>query len=152
MKKRTAIIIAVIILAYYIFTSGLVFELTGETKMDSLDTPYSIALSNYRIGFVGVFNEDDVNCAKWLAEKTSGDIWVDYNGMSLMIDYTEYTRGTYEKPKEHHYLLLHTWNNINEKMVYGWFEGAREYVALPDLTDYKEVYRVNEAVVYEYQS
>ena len=150
MKKRIAIITASIILGYYLFTSGLIFELTESTKMDSLDTPYSIAFSNDRIGFVGIFNEDDIKCAEWLAYNTEGEIWVDYSGMSLMIDYTEYTRGTYIQPKKPHYLLLHTWNNLNKKMVYGWFEGAREYFELPELSDYDEVFRSGDAVVYEY--
>lgn len=151
MKKSTALVIAIPLMAYYIFVSGLIFEITGSTKMDSLDTPYSIAFSNERIGFVGIFNEDDIACAKWLAYDTDPEIlvWVDYLGMSLLIDYTGYTKGSYEKPERPYYLFLHTWNVESGKRVYGWFEGTREYVGIPDLTDAKEVFRRGKAVVYE---
>lgn len=151
MKKKSVMIATVLILAYYVFVSGLVFEATGSTKMDSLDTPYSIAMSNDRIGFVGIYEEGDIDCVKWMASSTPSDrpVWVDYLGMSLMIDYTGYSRGTYQKPEGEHYLLLHSWNVENQKFVFGWFEGTREYDDLPDLSDYREVFRKGNAVVYE---
>jgi hypothetical protein len=151
MKKSVVMVTLAVMMGYYIFASGLVFELTKSMIMGSFDTPYSIAFSNDRIGFVGIFTDDDVACAKWLAYETDPEssIWVDYLGMSLMIDYTGYDRGSYEEPSEEHYLLFTSWNTESKLRVYGWYEGTREYTRLPDLENYKEVYRQGETVVYK---
>jgi hypothetical protein len=132
-----------------VFVSGFVFEVTKNTEVTTLDVPYSITMSNDRIGFVGIYNNDDVNCAKWLSQTDDRKVWVDYLGMSLMIDYTEYVKGVYLKPESSHFLFLHTWNIEHEKMVFGWRESSREYAELPDLNNYIEIYRQGKAVVYE---
>lgn len=151
MKKVAVYSVAGLILAYYLFTSGFVFKVTGGSKVDMMDTPYSIALSNQQLGFVGIYNEDDIACAKWIADNTDVKIpvQVDYIGMSLMIDYTGYVRAVYDEIKGRHYLFINTWDTKHGKMVYGWIEAAREYQPLPDLSGAKEVFRQGDAVVYE---
>jgi len=127
-----------------------VFELAGSKKVESMDIPYSIALSNDRLGFVGVFDDGDIACARWLADTEPPlPVHVDYLGMSLMIDYTEYTRGTYTEDHYRYYILLHSWNMENDKMIFGWHEASREYMPLPDLTYAREVYREGNAIIYE---
>ena len=67
MAKKASIIVCILLLAYFIFTSGLVFEVTASDTMDRVDMPYSIAMSGERTGAIGIYNEDDIACAEWLA-------------------------------------------------------------------------------------
>jgi len=150
MKKRTVVGVTVLILVYYLFVSGLMFEVTGGTEVEYLDTPYAIAFSNERLGFVGMFNEDDVACVKWAVQNSNLPIWVDYLGMSLVIDYSGYVRGTYVKPGGEHLLFLHTWNTQHDKLIFGWHEASREYEPLPDLNDAKVIFRSGDAYIYKY--
>jgi len=139
------------LIAYYAFTSGAVFELTKSEATERLDIPYSIALSNERTRIVGVYkNDDDIACARWLVEKTDPSIpvYVDYCGISLIMDLSETRWRTYEEPEGNHYLFLTSWSTEYKKMVFGWFEGLREYEPLPDLSNAVEVFRRGNAVIY----
>jgi len=151
MGKVITFCIVGFLIAYYAFTSGAVFELTKSEVTERLDVPYSIALSNEKTRIVGVYgNNDDTDCARWLTEETDPSIliYADYCGTSLIMDLSE-TRGcSYEEPRRDHYLFLTSWNTEHKKMVYGWFEGLREYEPLPDLSNAIEVFRRGDAVVY----
>lgn len=144
------IVIVSFVLCYYLFTSGMVFELTKAEMRQGHDTPYSIALSNERVRIVGVSNNDDINCVKWVVENTPSGIqvYIDYTGTSLLIGIGVWKFVT-SQPEGQHYILLNTWNVENDKMVWGWFEGLREYTPLPDLNNATEVYRSGKAVVYK---
>lgn len=68
MAKKTPIIICVLLLFYFLFTSGLAFEATGSEDISKMiDMPYSIAFSGERTGVLGLYTEGDIACAKWLA-------------------------------------------------------------------------------------
>ncbi|MBA7498652.1 hypothetical protein ES704_01389 [subsurface metagenome] len=151
MGKVITFCIAGFLIAYYAFTSGAVFELTKSEATERLDVPYSIALSNERTRIIGVYdNNDDTDCARWLVEEAdpSTPVYVDYCSVSLIMDLSETRRATYEEPKEKHYLFLTSWSTEHKKMVFGWFEGLREYEPLPDLSNATEVFRRGSAVVY----
>lgn len=149
MKKKATVCVTALILVYYLFVSGLMFEVTNETEVGMVDTPYAIAFSNERLGFVGLFNEDDVACAKWAVQNSDLRICCDYLGMSLIIEFAGYTRGHYDvDTTSEHLLLLHTWNTQHKKLIFGWHEAMREYEPLPDLDDAKEVFRSGDAHVY----
>jgi len=143
--------IAGFLIAYYAFTSGAVFELTKSEATGRLDVPYSIALSNERTRIVGVSsNNDDIDCARWLIEEANPSlpIYTDYCGLSLIMDLSEIRRVFYEEPEGEYYLFLTSWSTEHNKMVFGWFEGLREYEPLPDLSNATEVFGRGNAVVY----
>jgi uncharacterized membrane protein len=54
-----------LIIPYFIFTSGVVFELTRQTDIDQINIPYSISLSNHRVDMVGVFTSNDTDVRDW---------------------------------------------------------------------------------------
>lgn len=151
MDKKTTIGVVVILLIYFAFTSGFIFEMTKCKDVETLVTPYSITLSNYRIGLIGVNNNDDIACAKWLVEETDPTtiIHTDYFGTSLIMDLSNTGRHTYIEPEGYHYLFLTSWSTENQEMVQGWFEGRRSYESLPDLSNAREAHREGNAVVYE---
>ena len=151
MGKVITFCIAGFLIAYYAFTSGIIFELTKSETTEQLDVPYSIALSNERTRIVGVYgNNDDIDSARWLIEETdpSSPIYTDYCGLSLILDIEEIRRVFHEEPEGEYYLFLTSWSTEHNKMVFGWFEGLREYKPLPDLSNATEVFRRGNAVVY----
>ena len=74
-------------------------------------------------------------------------IFTDYTGTSLILDHSDTGRNTALLPEVPHYVMLLTWNVENNKMVFGWYEGLREYAPIPDLSDAVEVYRSGKAVI-----
>ena len=154
MGKVITFCIAGFLIAYYAFTSGIIFELTKSETTEQLDVPYSIALSNERTRIVGVYaNNDDMDCARWLVEESdlSLSVYTDYCGTSLIMDLSEGNRPTYYESVGSYYLFLTSWSTEHNKMVFGWFEGLREYKPLPDLSNATEVFRRGNAVVYIYE-
>jgi hypothetical protein len=86
MSKTAIWLTTILLLIYFIFTSGLVYEVTGSNATDKFIVPYSAALSGERTGLIGVYTKDDVKCAEWLAYKSNQGIpiVVDSNAWLLM--------------------------------------------------------------------
>jgi uncharacterized membrane protein len=133
-----------LLLLYLAFTSGLVFEFT-QSNGDSMDIPFSYALSAERTGLTGVYSEDDLICARWIAEKSdqSKMITADQNGYALLLDYMHcYPRqlfpGTlryidlYNLPPNV-YVFMTTWNTVNQKTVLATNVGTRTVKHMPNL-------------------
>lgn len=149
-KKLVPLFVVIFVSVYYIMTSGFIYEVTKNDEVNKVDVPFSVAFSNDRIGFVGIYNDDDIACAEWLTYKSDLNlpILVDYLSVSAIIEIDGYNRITYVKPEAKHYLFLNTWNIENNKWVNGWVEASRQYSDLPDLTNYAEVFKSGKAVVY----
>ncbi len=151
MVKNTSIIICTLLLAYFAFTSGLIFETLHSNTVGEIDLPYSIAFSGERLNMVGIFNEDDVACARWLVDNR-GDVPLvaDYNGsrllMGCMRDFE--LDGFAVKPSDEHYLFLSSWNVKHQKMVVGLLPGLRGYSVLPNLEKAVVSFKKGDAVVY----
>ena len=81
MSKKAIWITTGILLIYFIFTSGLVFEITKSGAVNRLDIPYSIGLSAERTGITNITSKDDMECIQWLKENWNGSpVATDYNG------------------------------------------------------------------------
>ena len=82
MSKKAIWTITSILLIYFIFTSGLVFEITKSKATSKLDIPYSIGLSAERTGLTNITSKDDMECIMWLKENWDGKtpVATDYNG------------------------------------------------------------------------
>jgi hypothetical protein len=158
MAKRTNYVITAVLLVYFVFTSGLVYEVTGSEVTDRMVVPYSIPLSGERTGLVGVFIEDDLRCAKWVsALGKSYPVVCDGNVALLlrsyefaMVEQIVYFDGAYNN--ERHYLFFSTWNvETNKMVVSATSAGLRGVDKMPviDFNLYKEVYRSGKSVIYE---
>jgi uncharacterized membrane protein len=64
-----------LIIPYFLFTSGFIFEVTQQTDIGRVNMPYAVSLSNYRIDMVGVFTSNDIIVADWIADNIP-DSWV----------------------------------------------------------------------------
>jgi len=156
-------IAASLLLAYFVFTSGLVFELSTVQGISNVDTPYSFALSGEDLGIVGVFTGDDIKCAQWLADGSEIPIVADINGLLLLdstvkdMDRLIYREG--KSKRDNHlndidnygkcYVFITSWNTLHQLYIEGGQLGAGLRVSnpLPEL-DYPVVYQSGQAVVY----
>ncbi len=69
---------------YVLLTTGVAFELTGQTDISRVVAPYSIALSNQRIHATGEYTADDLKIAEWIAESGAQPVFTDIDGMLLL--------------------------------------------------------------------
>lgn len=120
------ITLGIIVASYFVFTSGLVFEITQSGSISKLDIPYG-AISGERTGVLGVFYTDnDMACVKWLASNTDNksNIYADINGQLLLSGYIEpYTQIVEVFSQNIHYddpcyIFLTEWNIKHNKMVW----------------------------------
>ncbi len=159
MSRLAGILATVVLLAYFAFTSGAVYDLSRCDETNRLITPYSIPLSGDRTGLVGIFTEDDQRAAEWVVGGTRDKnipVVCDGNiGMFLRsyqfadtVQLTYFTRAFGDEP---HYLFIGTQNIRTRKVVTGaWTAGLRQTDPLPVITApyYEEVFRCNDTVVY----
>ncbi|MFC2050560.1 DUF2206 domain-containing protein [Chloroflexota bacterium] len=77
-----------ILIPYFIFNSGAVFELSRSQTTHYIDTPYSVALSSHRLDLSTTFARQDVSAAEWLTERTSTNsrTYTDYQGSRIFIN------------------------------------------------------------------
>jgi uncharacterized membrane protein len=139
-----------IIVGYMLFTIGAVFELTKTTKIDTVNIPYSLALSDKRLNINGIFTESDIAAAKWLAYKADKGLSKisDYNGLQLTSEYNPIGL-TISPPKgKMHYLLVLSWNAKNKQMVYAKVPGLRMYEELVIPQDALVAYKNEDSTVY----
>jgi len=153
-----------VLVVYFIFTSGFIFEVTKTTGIDSIQTPYSVSLSAERTGVVGTYSEDDVKVAKWLNDNKKSDVPIvcDYNSWHLITDYTglpfmrtqrDAYNPTFDNIPCNSLIFVTTWNNTHQKYIdyiknKSGVAGLRISNPLPDLP-YKVVFRSGDAIVYQ---
>ncbi|KKM79668.1 hypothetical protein LCGC14_1347630 [marine sediment metagenome] len=155
---------AILLSAYFVFTSGLVFEVSGHSDLTRLDTPYSVGLSAERTGIVAAYQPGDVDSARWLAYESDQGVMIvgDYNGWHLVSSYIGLGRMRAEAvaynptletlPDKPAYIFLTDWNTRTGKYVESirgvrGGAGTRETRPLPPMP-YQEVYRSGGSVVY----
>jgi uncharacterized membrane protein len=142
LPKRYVTVLACVMVAYYLFTSGFIFEVT-KSQADKVNTPYSIPLSNYRSNIAGVFSEDDINAARWVSNN-HGDlpILTDYNSRCLLLGIDP----MYDMPvnETEYYIFVTSWSTEHDKLVYGRSPGLRHFEPIPQG---KEVHRSGNALV-----
>jgi uncharacterized membrane protein len=150
-----------VMIAYFVFTSGLVYELMRSDVTNKLDVPYSASLSGQRTGIYASYTSDDVKAVKWIISQNDGCMVVaDYNGGLLVSAYEgldkirekgKWYNLSFDNVPENTYVLLTSWNTESQlyldsiKNVRGG-AGLRVTKPLPDLK-YAEVYRSGNTVV-----
>ena len=77
-----------ILFLYFVFTSGIVFELARFNNTDTLDIPYSIAISNSRMDIGGVFSDKDKEAAIFVRDTLSkgGVVFTDFYSTMIIAD------------------------------------------------------------------
>jgi uncharacterized membrane protein len=80
LKKLTIILLV----PYLLFTTGVIFEAAQETDITKVNIPYSIALSNERVGMIGTYTENDLAVRDWAISQDYTIILTDINGMLIL--------------------------------------------------------------------
>jgi len=133
--------VVVILIPYFIFNSGVIFELSRSRTTDFIDSPYSIALSGYRLDLNTVFTRQDLDAAHWLCAvpKSDGRVSVDYNTGKLFIDRFDFPCRTVGispdavEPDSAGYVYLRAWNVQNQAVTFATGYATRRSVSFDDL-------------------
>ena len=161
-RKYWLPILSSILLVYFVFTSGLMFELTKSEVTFKVEIPYSLALSGERTGIVGVFTDGDMRCAEWIKNNSDDELPVltDVNAGKLLEgmiiprfrlyayygdDFLRWSLSNNIPLSGSYYVFFTAWNIDNGKLLElpsSYVPGAREVVAISDKM-------VNANVVYE---
>lgn len=78
-----------LIIPYFLFTSGLVFEATQQTDISTVNMPYSISLSYRRVDVVGVSTINDIAVRDWAVDHNLGNIYADLPNSLLFSEKVE---------------------------------------------------------------
>jgi uncharacterized membrane protein len=74
----------VVIIVYFAFTSGAIFELTKQTDTSSINLPYSILLSGKRLDLGGIPTKNDLIVRDWIVDNKAFPVYEDINGTLLL--------------------------------------------------------------------
>jgi uncharacterized membrane protein len=128
---RKPVILCCFLIAYTLFTTGFIFEVTRSTDLTKITIPYSLALSNYRLNINETYDSETIAAANWLTDKfykSSATIGIraDYNGKQLLTE-TINQNVVSDEPSHSYYLFLTTYNIENMKFIRAKTPGLRYY-------------------------
>jgi len=137
--------VLVVLIPYFIFNSGVVFELSRSQTTYFINMPYSIALSSYRMDLTTVSNKQDIAAADWVL--TAGDkdypICADHHvGWFTAQLGGELIAGTYPLNQNFNltkeipspsYIYLRTRNTQQRELTFSTTYGARQSVSFDNL-------------------
>jgi uncharacterized membrane protein len=122
--RNIKVLSLVLIIPYFIFTSGAVFELSGSTDISRIDIPYSIPLSNHRVDMAGVFTANDMKVRDWAVENDlATDTYADTHAQLLLWEkaytYWRDLRGALKTGefKTGNYIFLSERNNESQTII-----------------------------------
>lgn len=79
--RKPQILTLVVLIPYFLLTSGFIFEVTQQKDVSKPNIPYSIALSDHRIDLSATFTKNDIKVRDWIAEnKTTFPLYADQFG------------------------------------------------------------------------
>ncbi len=144
LERSTSFIAVIVLVPYFIFCSGLVFEMSGQKVTDRIDTPYSIALSRYRLDLTGSFSARDGAAARWLSSRATNDTIIftdDHAGLILQFNSVPGRRQTLDPSAislpSNSYILLTAWNTSSNELTYVISPGLRKHVSITELPLFK---------------
>jgi uncharacterized membrane protein len=125
-----------ILIPYFLFTSGFIYEVTGDRVTDKIDAPYSIALSSYRLDLAGVFYWQDGAAAQWLTQHAGDEtkVYTDHHTYRPLM-FSEFPGQILRLPfdasklPKDSYIYLSTWNMNKGELTFAVGPGLRKYVS-----------------------
>jgi hypothetical protein len=135
-------LVLVILIPYFIFNSGVVFELGRSKTTNFIDIPYSIGLSSYRVELTAAFTKQDTVAGGWLYSVDQGDypLYADYNSYILFYRQYGFPRDRIclfyydtEEVCSPSYIYLRTWNTQKRVLTNAFGYAVRQSVSFADL-------------------
>lgn len=126
-----AVVAIFLLIPYFLFTSGFIYEITKQKTTDKYETPISISLSNYRVDYAPTLNWKDAAGANWIQQKITNEhkIHADRAGWTRLTEGTKTNIGEITLLMDRNtlshgdYLYLRTWNTQMEDLglgIYMW--------------------------------
>jgi uncharacterized membrane protein len=137
-------LVLVVLIPYFIFNSGVVFELSRSQTTHFIDTPYSIALSSYRVDVTTTFTKQDTAAADWLSKRIAEEnctIYADHHSAKLLAWQTgfflskkacEFSPDTKELSSPS-YIYLRAWNTQKRALTFSTVYAGRRSINFDDL-------------------
>jgi hypothetical protein len=136
MNKKSRLMVVVILISYFLFTSGFIFEVSKSKAVDKIDIPWNIGLSGERTGVVAIATQDDMNCIKYLQDNWDGkaNIIGDYNARCIVTPFIPVywdlfmglRKATYEDISDNCFIFVTSWNTEHKAYIEGVQIGLRE--------------------------
>jgi len=136
--RNVKVVALCLLIPYFIFTSGLVYEVAGSAGIANADIPSSVALSNHRIDLGGSLTHDDEVARDWVVGNAKSPVYADWYGMLFVIERAG-IEGVYQIPEDisdvpsGSYIFLRTRNNRDEGIVQWVDVGARQICSYQDI-------------------
>lgn len=157
MDRKTIWITTSVLLVYFIFTSGFVFEVTKSNAAGRTEIPYSIGLSAERAGLTTLATQDDMNCFEWFNKNWDGktEIVGDYNTYMLITAnipayfnlYYGNRSSSLTTPSDNCYIFVSSWNTKHKQYIEPPGIGLRASFPMPEL-NYPIAYQSGNAIIY----
>jgi uncharacterized membrane protein len=138
--------VLLIMVPYFIFNSGLIFELSKSRNIQFIDMPYSIALSSHRLDINSVFTVQDVTAATWLSNTAEDDTptYTDIHGRLAFPDRWGDEKGFVPKnrssipanTKEMTFpcrIYFRAWNSDNRMLTFPTAYGTRQSISFDEI-------------------
>jgi uncharacterized membrane protein len=142
--------VLLVMIPYFIFNSGIVFELSQGRTTGFIDMPYSIAMSGGRLDINTVFSGQDVAAANWLTHAAEDDypVYADVHGVLAFPGYWGDTTGFYgtsgnpmirQLPADAGnisppcYIYLRAWNAGNRVITFATAYASRQSTGFADI-------------------
>ena len=134
-------LVLAILIPYFIFNSGVVFELSRSQTTHFINMPYSIALSSYRVDVNTVFTGQDVAAAEWFSRVAEEDcvVYADHHSGKLFLEQIDFpcrvagVPGNTKEVCSPGYFYLRAWNIQKKALTFGTTYAGRQSVGFDDL-------------------
>ncbi len=143
----------VVLIPYFLFTAGIVYEVTGHSMTEKADLPYSIALSSYRLDLAGVLSSRDGAAAQWagIYSDNTTSIHADRHAANLLSFYQfpgriQELRRDADDPTAGSLVYLNGINLEREQITIAVSTGLRQFVAFKDISGLEEILTLSHRV------
>lgn len=82
--RSERVLVLVVLVPYFLFTTGFIFEVTGHDTIDQVDIPYAVALSNHRLDLGGSITDSDRMVRDYIVENNIRPVFADFYGYLLL--------------------------------------------------------------------
>jgi len=82
--RKPQIFTLCILIPYFLFTSGFIFEVTKQEDISRINIPYNIALSDHRVDLGATITENDLEVADWIVEDAAFPLYSDLHASCLI--------------------------------------------------------------------
>ena len=107
--RKPQVLVLCLLIPYFLFTSGIIFEVSKQEDVSTVDMPYSIALSHSRIDITEIPTANDIAVRDWAVSQDLRQMFADVHGSLLFCEkvWFDWELGTQEfYPKQEFYYKL----------------------------------------------